>query len=65
MAANDRDILENVGQELKSNPPRQLGITKRKFGAGVARKQKVAILLSKARKQGASIPKAPRTANYA
>lgn len=61
MDNQDRDILQNVGQEMKVNPPKQLGITKRKFGAGVARKQKVAILLSKARTAGASIPKAPST----
>lgn len=53
-------ILESVGQELKTNPPRVLANTKRKLGVAKAGKQRVAILLSKARKLGANIPKGPR-----
>ncbi len=48
-------ILENVGKELKNNPPSILKSTRRKSGAKAAEKQRVAILLSKARKRGARI----------
>ena len=54
---SDLAILERVGHELKTNPPKQLARTARKFGAKDAGKQRVAILLSKARKAGASIPR--------
>jgi len=50
-----RKILENVGHELKVNPPKVLSSTRRKFGAKRAEKQRVAILLSKARRQGARV----------
>jgi hypothetical protein len=49
----DRAILESVGHELKANPPRALAKTRRKKGAKAANKQRVAILLSKARSKGA------------
>ena len=49
-------ILKNVGDELKSNPPKVLAKTRRKSGAKRANKQRVAILLSKARRAGANIP---------
>jgi hypothetical protein len=55
--AKKADILESVGHELKQNPPRILAHTARKFGKEDAKKQRVAILLSKARKAGANIPK--------
>ena len=58
MASND-SILSDVGTELKQNPPKVLSTTKAKFGPARAQKQRVAILLSKARKAGASIPKVP------
>jgi hypothetical protein len=51
----DRSILESVGKELKSNPPSVLNKTRRKKGAKTANKQRVAILLSKARSKGARI----------
>jgi len=54
---SDRAIIERVGHELKSNPPKQLARTARKFGASDAAKQRTAILLSKARKAGANIPR--------
>lgn len=54
---SNKAILERVGKELKSNPPKQLAKTARKFGASDAAKQRTAILLSKARKAGASIPR--------
>lgn len=50
-------ITESVGHELKENPPKQLARTRAKFGAGRAEKQRVAILLNKSRKAGASIPR--------
>jgi len=53
----NREILESVGHEMKVNPPKQLAKTARKFGASDAAKQRTAILLSKARKAGASIPR--------
>lgn len=48
----DRDKLESIGHELKTNPPRILAQTRRKYGAERAEKQRKAILLSKARKRG-------------
>ena len=50
-------ITEKVGAELKANPPAILQHTANKFGKADAQKQRVAILLSKSRKLGASIPK--------
>ncbi len=52
----NRAILHSVGTELRDNPPRQLARTRKKFGKKRANKQRVAILLSKARKRGARIP---------
>ena len=51
-----RRLIESAGKELKKNPPRVLATTARKSGAARAQKQKVAIMLSKARAAGASIP---------
>lgn len=48
-------ILSRVGKEIKKNPPAILAKTAAKSGAKQAGKQKVAILLSKARKAGAKI----------
>lgn len=56
MADNSRDILNSVGQEMKTNPPAILAKTRTKQGPAMANKQRVAILLSKARKAGAKIP---------
>lgn len=53
--ADSKSILEGVGKELKDNPPSILASTRRKFGPARALKQKRAILLSKARKLGASV----------
>jgi hypothetical protein len=49
--------LQSVGKELRDNPPTVLVSTKRKFGAARAESQRRAILLSKARRMGARIPK--------
>jgi len=48
--------LERIGHELKVNPPKVLAKTAKKFGKKKAGKQRIAILLSKARKTGAIIP---------
>jgi len=53
-------IIEEAGHEMKENPPKILAKTKRKFGAKRAEAQRKAILLSKARKQGARIAKKGR-----
>lgn len=50
-------ILESVGTELKNRPPRILEKTRRKKGAKAAERQRVAILLNKARRRGAKVPK--------
>ena len=50
-------ILEEVGEEIKENPPKILAKTRRKKGKKRAEKQRVAILLDKAREQGADIPR--------
>lgn len=49
-------VLADVGHEIKHNPPKILGHTRRKFGAKRAEKQRRAILLSKARNRGHFIP---------
>lgn len=56
-AAKSRSKLRTIGHEMKMNPPRQLAKTRSKFGPIKAEKQRRAILLSKARKAGARIPK--------
>jgi len=48
-------ILSSIGSEIKNNPPSILAKTRRKKGKGAAEKQRVAILLSKARRRGANI----------
>ena len=50
-------IIEGAGHEMKVNPPKILARTRAKFGAKKAEAQRVAILLSKARKRGAKIKK--------
>jgi len=42
--------------EVKRNEPAIVGKTRRKKGAAAARRQKIAIALSKARRKGAKIP---------
>lgn len=54
--ASNPTILENIGKELKNNPPKILANTTKKFGVARAKKQKTAILLNKARRVGANIP---------
>lgn len=45
-----KTAMEHAGHEMKMNPPRQLAKTAKKFGKKRARKQKIAIMMSKARK---------------
>ena len=53
----DKDsTMEAIGHEMKANPPAILNSTRRKFGAPQANKQRVAIMLSKARRAGVKIP---------
>ena len=54
--SKDAKILRAAGHEMKVNPPKILRQTRRKSGAAQAEKQRVAILLSKARAAGADIP---------
>jgi hypothetical protein len=49
-------LVEAVGHEIKQNPPKVLAKTARKSGAKRANKQRIAIMLSKARAAGADIP---------
>lgn len=55
-----RKLVESAGRELRDNPPSVLEKTRRKKGAKAARKQEVAIMLSKARSRGAKIPQRKR-----
>ena len=57
---SDRQILEETGHELKVNPPKVLAKTRKKKGAKQAEKQRVAILLSKARARGAKVGRKKR-----
>jgi hypothetical protein len=52
-----REALEAAGHELKKKPPRVLAKTRRKKGKKAANKQRVATLLSKARRAGAKGPR--------
>jgi len=45
-----KDKTAAAGKEVKENPPAILAHTARKFGRARARKQKTAIILSKARR---------------
>lgn len=58
---HDQVVMEEVGHELKMNPPKVLARTKAKSGAKRAEKQRVAILLSKARKRGVKIKRRKRS----
>ena len=52
----NRAILKKTFGEVFSNEPKIVAKTRRKKGAAKAKKQKIAIALSKARRAGASIP---------
>lgn len=50
-------IKDRMFREVMDNPPQRVTRTQRKKGKKAARKQEVAIALSKARRAGARIPK--------
>lgn len=50
-------ILASVGRELRKSPPTVLAKTAAKKGSAAAERQRVAILLEKARARGAHIPR--------
>ena len=52
-----RAKVEAAFHEVMHNEPAVVGKTRRKKGKAAARKQKVAIALSKARRRGAKVPK--------
>jgi hypothetical protein len=52
-----RQLVSEAFREVTGNVPARVKQTKRTKGAGAARKQQIAIALSKARKAGARIPK--------
>lgn len=52
-----KKLIEAAGHEMKVNPPKVLAKTAKKSGAKRANKQRIAIMLSKARAAGANIPK--------
>lgn len=55
----DKDsTMSAIASELRENPPAIVNATRRKFGVARAEKQRKAILLSKARAAGVSIPSA-------
>ena len=45
-----KGAIETAGHEMKVNPPAILAHTAKKFGKARSKKQKIAIMLSKARK---------------
>lgn len=54
--SKNKQLVEAAGHEMKVNPPKILAKTRSKKGAKRANKQRVAIMLSKARAAGANIP---------
>lgn len=61
MAKDPNGVIHAAFSEVNSNPPKVVQSTYKKYGASRARKQQVAIALSKARKAGASIPRGGKT----
>ena len=49
--------LQLAGDEMKQNPPSILAKTAEKYGPERAKKQRIAILLSKARVMGKALPR--------
>jgi hypothetical protein len=50
-----KKLVEKAGHELKVNPPKVLKQTEKKKGKAQAEKQRIAIMLSKARAAGADV----------
>ena len=48
-------MMESIGHEMKVNPPKILAKTRKRSGVKRAEKQRVAILLSKARRRGVKV----------
>ena len=59
--AKTKIVMRGVAHEMKKNPPKILAHTKAKYGAKRAEEQRVAIMLNKARKRGATIKKSARS----
>lgn len=58
-------LIKAAGHEIKEKEPAIVGHTREKFGAKRAEAQKTAIMLDKARRAGADIPKkAKRTVHH-
>ena len=53
----DSGLVSAAFNEVNTNVPKVVQSTSRKFGPDRARKQKIAIALSKARRAGANLPK--------
>lgn len=49
--------FRSIGHEMKKNEPSIIAKTRRKKGKKAANKQRIAILLAKARKAGVRVPK--------
>ncbi len=56
MGIKTKTTLEEMGHEMKMNPPKILAKTMKKSGKKRMEAQRKAILLSKARRAGAKIP---------
>lgn len=56
MARSDNGITNAAFREVNENVPKAVQSTAKKYGAERARKQSVAIALSKARRRGAKLP---------
>ena len=56
MAHQNRAALQRAFSEVSKNSPAVLAKTRKKSGAARAKKQSIAIALSKARQSGAKIP---------
>lgn len=54
--SKNQALLDSAFSEVYSKTPKIVTHTARKFGSVIAKKQRVAIALSKARKAGADIP---------
>ena len=57
MMKRDQAMVKSAFHEVAHDEPKVVGQTRRKKGTKAARKQEVAIALSKARKAGARIPR--------
>ena len=56
MGSNSNGLVSAAFHEVNENVPKVVQSTAKKFGPDRARKQKIAIALSKARRRGANLP---------